>query len=337
MRSTESANLWEHIARESIWGRRGLLKVNSLWLPLSLLLLEHAETAASRPLSWLYSSSLTVICWIFVSILANDLSECEQDLTAGKRRWICLFSKPTAVILILFFGGSGLGILLLFHALEEAKWVYAGAVLLGLAYSIRPVRLKERGIWGIFAYSFACTLACVLLPWVSMKGSWVALSLLSPAVFLDKWVNLHFHQVIDHEADLKGRTQTYAVRVGLEKARRSLRWFAGGASLALLTVLMYSVSILPEWRMFILLPTAGVLLFCALYVFFARKRSVHQTALVRELSWVYLGLTLAVFRIVPVVLFWRLASETGSLWPVFGVIIILLSGESWLSYRYRYE
>ena len=74
----------------------------------------------------------------------------------------------------------------------------------------------------------------------------------------------------------------------------------------------------------------------AVHVTRARRRAEH-TALVEELPLHYLGLTCALFRVVPAVLLLRLAlDEPGLRWPA-ALFAVLLAVEAWhlVGYRYR--
>jgi 4-hydroxybenzoate polyprenyltransferase len=324
------------MAREALWGRRGLLKVNTIWLPIAVLLAE--KPAGDAPsLAALAAIALVVITWIFLSTLTNDLSECGQDSAAGKQRWICATPPLVAYGIVMALPVGGWTILIVSPSPSGAKWAYGLAALFGVIYSLKPLRLKERGLWAIAAYSLSCSLAYAVLPWAWLKSIGTAIIFLWAAVFCDKWVNLHFHQVIDREADTGGGIRTYAVRASLEKARRSLRWSAGAASAALLALFLYIILAFPDERALIGF-AAGI--FAAGWAVYILRDDVRQTgnhALLRELPWHYLGLTLFVLRILAVILWAILALKTQSLWPAFAVVTVATAAETWLSFRYRYH
>ncbi len=321
----------------SFFGRRGLLKVNSLWLPLAVLLLSETGADAGGCLLRLSGLFAAVVSWAFVSTLSNDRVEKDDDSAAGKSRWVGALPTAKAVFIILAFFAAGWGSLLVFRVRTQAQWVYLAAILLGLAYSVRPFRLKERGAWGLFGYSLSCACAYVLLPWAALGGSLEALLLLGLAVFLDKWVNLHFHQIVDHDADRTGRVRTHAVQAGLERARRSLRWSARASAAASAAAILYAAALSPGPQALILALSVGALLAAASLARASRKLPSLRTALVRELPWAYLGLSLAAFRAAPLVLFWGLASARCSLRPAFSVVSVLIVSDMWLLFRYRYE
>lgn len=337
MAAPESTPIWREIFREAIWGRRGLIKSNHLWLPLAVLLTVSISGGGSLLLAFCLRVFLAVVCWSLASILLNDLTDYPEDLAAGKRRWIYRRSKGTGVLIVVLLIGIGALALLSGSTKSGALLAYGGAVALGALYSIRPLRFKERGFGGLLAYSLSATLAFVFIPWAGLGAKLTPLLILAPAVFLDKWVNLHFHQVVDYEADRRSGTRTYAVRAGRENARRGLKWAARLASLSLLAVIAYTVLMLPRWQMVVLPATAGIVLAAAVHAQVARRRPGRVSALESELSWPYLGLTYAAFRLLPLILLLRIALRDSTMWLVALAAGSLILIESVYSINYRYE
>lgn len=335
--SNAMPRLWKHIAKESIWGNRGLIKISSLLLPLSVILTFNKHEIGRENLVIFVQVFLAVSCWLLVSILANDIADRKEDRISGKMRWINRLSLVLRVSILIILFGIGLETLLLSRSPISTRWIFIVAVVIGFFYSFKPLRLKERGIWGLLTYSAACALGYCVIPWAWLTASWVLLPLLAPAVFLDKWVNLHFHQVVDYESDLKMGTKTYAVLVGPDYARKSLKWVAGLSSLWFLAVFLYVSLLLPEWRAIIILAVVVTVLACGFYIFITRRSSRNETSLVRELSWLYLGLTYAIFRILPLILIVRLSFREPSMWAAVALTVVILVVESWFFLRYHYE
>ncbi len=329
--------LWKHILRESIWSHRGIIKVSTLLLPISVILaLEDPSQTSSGSFTALLAILLTVSCWILVSTLANDLTDAKEDRIAEKTRWINRLPVLLRAGVVLLLFGIGLSATLFSLDPITTAGVYVLALTIGFLYSVKPPRLKEHGIWGLPAYSLACALGYAVLPWSWLGGPWKWLLLMAPAVFLDKWTNLHFHQVIDLPSDLKGGIDTYAVRVGIDRARKTLRGAAALSSLASLVVLSALFQKLPEWRAAILLAAAGTVLGCGVYARLARRSPQNETSLTRELPWFYLGITYAVFRVLPLVLMIRLSMQNPNMRPAAALTIFILLIESLFFLRYRY-
>jgi 4-hydroxybenzoate polyprenyltransferase len=280
---------------DTLWGRRGLVKTGSLWLP--LLCVAFRASAGGPDAAACFLVFGAVACWSVGSVLVNDAADRRQDRDAGKRRWIAQLPAAQGVALVAALLGAG-G-LILARADAAAAAVYAAAVVISLAYSVEPVRLKRRGRWGLLAYGAACALAYVIVPWTFFRGDWLALTVLAPAVFLDKWVHLHFHQVLDADADRSSGVSTYATAVGPEQARRSLRRFAWLASLAMCAALAYAVHALSGQGRSAAVFGLGAALAAGVSACVGARLQIMDSALTRELPWIYLGLGYGVFRAAP--------------------------------------
>lgn len=334
MRAPERSPLWRRAARHVLWSKRGVSKTGTIWLPVSVMLLSQAEPRLRG--AWvacllLFAAS---VCRTQALILANDLADRAEDRAAGKDRWIAGLPLPVGVAVSFLLLATGAGLLIPAPSSARVLGVYLAAAVLGLLYSLRPVRFKERGLAGLVAYSVSCATAYVLVPWSWLGGSRQGLVLLLCAVFLDRWVNLHFHQVIDHAADAGAACRTYAVRAGVGHARRTLRRAAVLASLSLVAVLL--VLAVP-----LRLPVVAAAGLAAAVLAMVRSVAVRKTApplsLEHELPAHYLGLTFAVFRLLPVLLLARLALVAPALWVVAGAAALTALLEARLALRYRYR
>ena len=338
MMPPETPELWKHITKESIWGNRGLIKISSLLLPLSVIFTFNTQKIGQKNQATFFKISLVVTCWLLISILFNDIADSKDDYISGKMRWINRLSPVLRTLILLLLLGIGLGTLLLSGSPNSTTWIFFAAVVAGFFYSFKPLRFKERGIWGLLTYSLACALGYCVIPWTWLASNRELLLLLAPAVFLDKWVNLNFHQVVDYESDLKMETKTYVVLVGPGYARNTLKWISGLTSLWLIGVFIYVALLLPAWRAVIIPAVGTTVLACGLYIFIIRRQSSgKKTLLVRELSWFYLGLTYAILRILPLVLFVWLSFRDPSMWAAVALTVVILMVESWFFLRYHYE
>jgi hypothetical protein len=276
-----------------------------------------------------------VACWCLASILSNDLADRQADLAAGKERWIWHLPAGTGALVVAALGGTGISSLLPGGS-TAALAAYAAALVLGLSYSLRPVRFKSRGIWGPLVYSTSGALAFAVTPWAFFRSSWLILAVVGPAVLLDKWVNIHFHQVIDCASDRSSGIRTYAVDVGPERARRSLKWAAWAASGWLVSILVFIAARLPPWGVAVAAAGLATVLGAGAYASIIRRQPERTSALLEELPWPYLGLTYAVFRVAPLLLLARLAAEQRALWALFAVAGLSLMVESLHACRYRH-
>ena len=335
--ASHSVPLWREILGQTLVGRRGIVKTAHVWLPLAVFVSIRAAGDASGNVVLCLQVAVAAGCFSQLSILANDLVDLKEDWAAGKSRWISRLSPRAGILvvgLITLAGGMALvpGI-----RGSGALAAYCAAVVGGLLYSIKPFRLKERGILGPLAYAFACTLGYVVMPYAWLECEWTALILLAPAVLFDKWVNLHFHQVIDYDSDSSAGTRTFVVAQGLRLSRRRLRWVSNLTSALMMATLVFLAVEQPRWGIPAALVCATIAMAAAFYIRRSRRRSAHESVLMDELPSYYLGLTYALFRIMPPILFARLALLEPGMWLIFGVSTFSLLVESWHSLKYRLE
>ena len=333
--------VWKWASKEILRGPRGLTKMSHLWLPLALLLLSRSapdlKTAFPRSLGLIFA----VLCKVQFSILSNDLCDRREDQAAGKKRWVGFLPGPVGLMITTALMAAGLTTVLLMGGSLRATLVYAGTILLGLFYSLKPLRFKERGIWGLLVYALSATIVFVLVPWTWFPSGPVLLVALLAAVMSDKWIQILFHQVVDHAADLGRATQTYAVRAGLDRARSTLRHASLAASimmLGMLGVVFFLASPAAPQLIVVLAITAAVLAASRAYAARANKNdSPTASILTRELPWLYLGLTYLLFCALPPVLFLFSARREPWLFVPMTLSLLSLLGISWQSSRYRYS
>ncbi len=86
--------------------------------------------------------------------LANDLSDLEIDRLVGKVRPIARWSARQLQLMIGLLSAGVIGLAAMRYSLHAGA-VAAACGVVGLAYSIPPWRLKERGYWGCLAAALA--------------------------------------------------------------------------------------------------------------------------------------------------------------------------------------
>ena len=334
-----SPSLLKHFVREGVLRNRGLTKAVTVLLSWAVIrTLRGDEPGPDGDAAGFFLILFAVICWIFVCILGNDLADRAEDRAAGKRRWITGLPLPAGLFAVLTLFGAGLGAIFASGAPLAAGIAYITASASGLLYSVAPYRFKRRGAWGFLFYGLAAAAAYAILPWAWMGGSTAILIALAPAVFLDKWVNIHFHQIIDHASDARLGTRTYAVRVGTERARKTLRlasgiataWFAG-------VIICLSMALTSGWKLAVPAACVLVVLASAYYSKASKRRSGAESPLVQKLSFIYLGTSYALFRVVPLILMVRLALRVPALTAPAAAGVLLVGIESLFVYSYRYE
>lgn len=331
--------LLRHFVREGLLRNRGLTKALPALLSWAVIrTFRGGEPGPAGDAAGFFLILFAVVCWIFVCILANDLTDRAEDRAAGKRRWIAELPLPAAAVAVLALFGAGLAAVFASGAPVGAGLAYIAASASGLLYSVAPFRFKRRGAWGLLFYSLAGTAAYAVLPWAWMGASPVALAALAPAVFLDKWVNIHFHQLIDRECDAAQGTRTYAVRAGAGKAARTLRAAATFAAVWFAGVVVFVSAALPSgWRIAVPAMAGAAVLGSAVYAASSKRKGPGDTDLVRRLPFFYLGTSYGLFRAVPLLLMLRLALGDPTLSVAAAAAVLLVGIESLFVYSYRYE
>lgn len=196
-------------------------------------LLVIGSVSLGEALGAILGSAATILGIAGVAYILNDLADRDADLKAGKPNFT-LDREPTVV----------LAFALLFLALALVPWVVvlpltprtAGLLAFELAlfcaYSLPPVRLKDRGGLGavndaLYAHVNPALLAAFtfarlggvtdqrLLPFVAVLGLWqMALGLR----------NILLHQLLDLENDRAAGTLTWVAKLGSDRAERLLRY-----------------------------------------------------------------------------------------------------------------
>ena len=159
--------------------------------------------------------------YLFWGVLFNDYCDMPFDIRAGKKRAIHEIPKSVTLGILATFVlfSFVLIVLLLLRGLEYAVFipVYAAAWLLSICYSAFPMRLKERGVWGIIddvliEKTFPVFLIFSFFNCYSLETLIIVLffSFLQLKIILD-------HQCWDYDSDVKSGIETFAVKMGIGK------------------------------------------------------------------------------------------------------------------------
>lgn len=327
------------IVVRSLWGgKQGLFKRGTVWLPVALFL-SIPSSSKALPDLWRFAFGFFLSHhFLVVSLkLTNDLADRTADRATGKSHWIQSlhpFLGPWVAALPITVG---IAVLAVFGAPFRTILMYLSALMLGLAYSIRPVRFKERGFIGLTEYGLNMCIAYVAVPATWVGSGWGFPVLFAVASFLYAWVKLHFHQVVDYERDLSSNIRTYAVRVGLDRARRTLRRAADLATVSLLAMTGYLVFVLPLVEKGIVTLSMCAALPAGGYAWLKQRRKEAVPELPRELPFSYLGLLYGFWWVLPPLLLIRLAFAEHSLAIPAGISLLSTIAGSLHFARYRYE
>lgn len=146
----------------------------------------------------------------------NEVADRNCDQRAGKPNRAAGLSRANWGLFLLLTASLSVGLSLLWAADAAAPALVLAGLVLAAAYSLPPLRLKERGVMGLVGGASAQWTLPVLAvsavqPWGWLRpGAW-CLALLGLAIGM-RWMAVH--QMHDAPADRKAGVQTYASRGG---------------------------------------------------------------------------------------------------------------------------
>jgi 4-hydroxybenzoate polyprenyltransferase len=182
----------------------------------------------------------------YVSVI-NDLTDLKDDLASGKNNR--LFGKSRAFIIVTLACCIFPGLLVAIHWHNDALLLtlYLATWTAFSLYSIPPVRLKNRGIWGVLADASGAHLFPTLLV-VSLVFRWsgkpidrtwfIAIAVWSLSYGLR---GILWHQLSDLNNDEKIGLGTFALRHNVTLLRRLGNFIVFPAELAALAVILLRV------------------------------------------------------------------------------------------------
>jgi 4-hydroxybenzoate polyprenyltransferase len=169
----------------------------------------------------------------------NSYADREDDLKAGKHREITYVPNGHLFLIIGFLAVGSLGIPLFFNT--KIKILGVITFLLATFYSLKPIRFKERGLLGILVP--ALTQRSLLFLFFALLVS--SSTLIDLYLFI--WLALigiiiiMAHQLMDFDNDKKTGTHTWAIAVGIKRAKK----YTSYTSKFTILYLIIPISILP--------------------------------------------------------------------------------------------
>ena len=154
----------------------------------------------------------------------NDAFDISEDALRGKRNTMAHWPPAGRAVVCLVPAVAAFVPLVAIRAGAWAMAVIAGDLLLPTLYSWPPIRLKERGWWGVLADAGAAQ----LLPTLLIAGTFAPPGWRGTAFVLTAagWAfaaglrGILVHQVRDREADLGAGVRTYGGLAGADRVRR---------------------------------------------------------------------------------------------------------------------
>jgi 4-hydroxybenzoate polyprenyltransferase len=198
---------WVRLARWPEWSTSKLP-----YLGAAALLLASPEASAGRVLAILG----TVLLWAAFGYGLNDVADRDCDQRAGKPNRAADLSRATWALFLTLTASASVGLSLLWAADAAAPVFVLAGLLLASAYSLPPLRLKERGALGLGAGAASQWVLPVLAIAAVQPGGWRrphawGLALLGLAIGI-RWMAIH--QLQDAGADRRAGVRTYAASGG---------------------------------------------------------------------------------------------------------------------------
>lgn len=225
---------------------------------------------------WLiFLLSSLVVGAIYVSVI-NDITDLEEDLASGKSnriqqvpvqyRWVI----PVSCVLISFCFGYFLYPDLLSCLLYLLSWIVFSL------YSIKPVRLKNRGILGVLAdgcgsHVFTSLLMVSSVSYITQQPiNWVWFSAAGIWALCYGLRGILWHQFADRDNDIKVGLNTFASKIEPDDFKNKSRLIIA-IEIAALSVLLYELQ---------LIAPVIALLFYLILVFIRFDRYKNQLVIV---------------------------------------------------------
>jgi len=201
-----------------------LVRASEWWqykLAPALVVFFATALVARKPIVPLWPAAATLlvalaVCAAYVSII-NDLTDRDDDIGAGKRNRQLTHSRAEVIALLMATIAGGTAIAWFWRDDIRLVACYAGSWLAFALYSVPPFRFKTRGLAGaicdaagahlfpaLTAVSLAMRHSRAVSPmWVVAVGVWS---------FCYGLRGILWHQLLDHDFDLRARVSTFAVR-----------------------------------------------------------------------------------------------------------------------------
>jgi len=152
-----------------------------------------------------------VFCLLLGGYTINDAADFYQDKAVGR---IGMPERQHSLSLSLVSLTVGLGLIFSITSEILPRVITIVTILIGVQYSLPPLRFKERRIWGVIVGAVTQKPAIFLI-FVAIIGVWNWLSVvLTIWLFCGGMLGMLGHQILDYKNDNKLGVGTFAVRYG---------------------------------------------------------------------------------------------------------------------------
>jgi 4-hydroxybenzoate polyprenyltransferase len=206
------------LIRLSRWHEYSTTKVPLIFTPALYLMLKEPQPPLE---SYARFGCMVIFTTLYLAFgyMLNDYADREVDRKANKTNLLGNLPRPIAWLFLLLTLTLGVLVLLPFCHQLSVVWSAALAYAAAAAYSLRPMRLKERGFLGLLMSAVAQRVLPSLVLF-AIYGHWsvdTAAFLALYAVIGLRWILIH--QILDEANDRKADVRTFVSQRGYDKTR----------------------------------------------------------------------------------------------------------------------
>lgn len=225
-----------------------------------------------NPISLLKPFSLFVayaITYFALGYIANDLSDIKSDKRVGKRNAFQDVGIGVGITLFVILSVLNIGIALI----VSQNWIYILIIgfgyLLGIFYSFKPLRFKERGVLGLIVASLCQrNLQLAIIPFL-FNVNIVLFALMNVLSFINGIRYILIHQYMDYDNDIKSGTTTFAINKRDLTKKIIVTCFSFELAL---TIGCFVYALIFNSYILCLIPLAILLIECSLYLMVLKSR-----------------------------------------------------------------
>ena len=206
------------LSRMSRWHEYSTTKVPLIFAPALYLMLREPQVTLA---SYVRFGCIVIFTTLYLAFgyMLNDYADREVDRKAGKTNLFGNLPRPMAWLFLLLTLIVGVVVLLPFCHQQSVVWSATLAYAAAAAYSLRPMRLKERGFLGLLTSAVAqrvlpsLVLFAIYRHWNVDTAAFLALY----AVIGLRWILIH--QILDEANDRKAGVRTFVSQRGYDKTK----------------------------------------------------------------------------------------------------------------------
>ncbi|PBQ30978.1 hypothetical protein CNR22_04065 [Sphingobacteriaceae bacterium] len=250
-----------------------------------------------------------------IGYLTNDLGDRQKDKLIGKENATANLGVMSVVFLILLFLLLAISPWFFLPMNSTSVFLLLLQFILFYAYAFPPLRLKERGIWGVLAdsgyahvnpsllaaytfYLYTNKTAADFYLFMGLVGSWQLVSGIR---------NILFHQVKDHDKDLQSGTETYVTNIGVKRTEALLK----NILLPVETILFVGFAVFISRSLIFFLPV------CSVYWIVTTFRLRKNKTTLSYSNYTYFYLDALYLNWLPLILLAGLVMRSVNFLPVF--------------------